>query len=70
MTVRLALLVLLAASPVEARTLRLPQRPSPTGLLAGQPITPGGSLIREGERLRTLELDELAALRLRFAVRF
>ena len=67
---RLAVLALLAVGPAQARTVRLPQRPVPSGLLAGQPITPNGLLIRDGERLRTLELDELAALRLRFTVRF
>lgn len=67
---RLAILVLLVTGPAEARAIRLPQRPVPAGLLAGQPITPNGLLIRDGERLRTLELDELAALRLRFTIRF
>jgi hypothetical protein len=67
---RLAFLVLLAASPAEARALRLPQRPSPAGLLAGRPISPDGLLIRDGERLRTLELDELAAVRVAWTIRF
>ncbi|MEG9526146.1 MAG: hypothetical protein MIL41_10300 [Hyphomicrobiales bacterium] len=70
MRLRLALVILLAASPAAARGPRLPQRPVPAGLLAGQPITPGGLLIRDGERLRTLELDELAALRVAWTVRF
>ena len=68
---RLALLFLvLSAGPAEARRLQLPVRPAPTTLLAGPPILPNGLLIREGERLRTLELDELAPLRLRWTVRF
>lgn len=60
----------LVAGPAEARRLQLPVRPPPTTLLAGPPILPTGLLIREGERLRTLELDELAPLRLRWTVRF
>lgn len=57
-------------SPAEARRLQLPVRPTPTTLLAGPPILPNGLLVHEGERLRTLELDELAPLRLRWTVRF
>lgn len=60
----------LASTPGAARPLRLPTKPNPTTLLAGPPILPNGTLIRDGERLRTLELDELAPLRLRWTVRF
>lgn len=66
-----AVALALIASPASAsRRPHLPPRPSPASLLAAQPITPGGTLIREGERLRTLELDELAPLRLRISIPF
>jgi hypothetical protein len=69
--IRLALLALvLAAGPAEARSLRLPQRPNPTSLLAGPAILPNGLLIHDGAHLRTLELDELAPLCLRLSIRF
>ncbi|WP_267426380.1 hypothetical protein [Methylobacterium sp. GC_Met_2] len=48
----------------------LPTRPSAASLLAAAPIAPNGTLIREAERLRTLELDELAPLRLRLSIPF
>lgn len=48
----------------------LPPRPSTASLLSAAPITPNGTLIRDGERLRTLELDELAPLRLRLSIPF
>ena len=60
----------LAIGPAEARRLQLPVRPTPTTLLAGPAILPNGLLIHDGERLRTLELDELVPLRLRWTVRF
>lgn len=56
--------------PAAARPLRLPVQPFPTSLLAGPAILPNGLLITEGANLRTLELDELAPLRLRWTVRF
>ena len=62
--------LLAAIDPAEARRLQLPVRPTPTTLLAGPAILPNGLLVHEGERLRTLELDELAPLRLRWTVRF
>ena len=59
----------LLASPAGAgRRPRFPPRPSTASLLAAQPISPNGTLIREGERLRTLQLDELAPLRLRLSI--
>jgi hypothetical protein len=39
-------------------------------LVATQPIAPNGTLIRDGERLRTLELDEFAPLRLHLSISF
>jgi hypothetical protein len=61
----------LVASPAAAtQRLHLPPRSSAASLLAAGPIMPGGTLIREAERLRTLELDELAPLRLRLSIRF
>ena len=63
-------LLALGAGRVEARRLQLPVRPNPTTLLAGPAILPNGLLIRDSERLRTLELDELAPLRLRLTIRF
>ncbi|MCJ2139668.1 hypothetical protein [Methylobacterium sp. E-066] len=61
----------LIASPAAARGRpHLPPRPSAASLLAAAPIAPGGTLIREGERMRTLELDELAPLRLRLSIPF
>ncbi len=64
-----AAVAMCAASPAAAHRHPL-RRPRATSLLAAQPITPGGTLIREGERLRTLELDELAPLRLRISIPF
>jgi hypothetical protein len=72
----LAALVALLAIGVPAsafarpRLPHLPTRPSASSLLAAAPITPNGTLIREAERLRTLELDELAPLRLRLSIPF
>ncbi|MCJ2067463.1 hypothetical protein MKK75_01350 [Methylobacterium sp. J-030] len=59
-----------AAAASRPRLPHLPPRPSAAGLLAAQPIAPSGTLIRDGERLRTLELDELAPLRLRLSIPF
>ncbi|WP_267355558.1 MULTISPECIES: hypothetical protein [unclassified Methylobacterium] len=60
-----------AAGPCAARDRpHLPPRPSAASLLAAAPIAPNGTLIRDGERLRTLELDELAPLRLRLSIPF
>lgn len=59
------------ASPVVARGRpHLPVRPNTAGFLRAGPITPNGTLVRDGERLRTLELDELAPLRLRISIPF
>lgn len=52
------------------RIPHLPPRPSAASVLAAAPIAPNGLLIRDGERLRTLELDELAPLRLRLSIPF
>ena len=59
-----------AAAAPRPRLPHLPSRPSAASLLAAQPITPNGTLIHDGERLRTLELDELAPLRLRLSIPF
>lgn len=71
---RAALLALFALtlmiSPASARPARAPIRPFPTSVFAGPPITPNGLLIHDGERLRTLELDEFAPLRLRLSIPF
>jgi len=66
----LALIALVSAGPADARRIQLPVRPNPTTLLAGPPILPNGLLIRDGEQLRTLELDDLAPLRFRFSFKF
>ena len=59
------------ASPVAARLRpRLPPRPNTSAFLRAGPIASNGTLIREAERLRTLELDELAPLRLRISIPF
>ncbi|MGU3668316.1 hypothetical protein ACLBX9_29370 [Methylobacterium sp. A49B] len=59
------------AAPCAARGRpHLPPRPSTASLLAAAPIAPNGTLIRDGEGLRTLELDELAPLRLRVSIPF
>lgn len=58
-----------SASP-RPRLPHLPSRPSTASLLAAAPIAPNGTLIRDAERLRTLELDELAPLRLRLSIPF
>jgi hypothetical protein len=65
-----AVVLALTGSPAAARVFRPPTKPFPTSILAGPPITPDGLMVRDGERLRTLELDELAPLRLRWTVRF
>ena len=66
--------VLMSGAPAIAtprpRIPHLPARPSAASLLAAAPIAPNGLLIRDGERLRTLELDELAPLRLRLSIPF
>lgn len=66
----LALVLLASPAAAAGRRPRLPPRPSTASLLAAGPIAPNGTLIREGERLRTLELDELAPLRLRISIPF
>ena len=66
----LALIALVSAGPADARRIQLPVRPNPTTMLAGPPILPNGLLIRDGEQLRTLELDDLAPLRFRFSFKF
>lgn len=66
----LAAVLAIGAPAAAARAPRHPHRPTAASLLAAQPITPNGTLIHEGERLRTLELDELAPLRLRFTAHF
>ncbi|SFT11927.1 hypothetical protein [Methylobacterium sp. yr668] len=48
----------------------LPARPGAASLLAAAPIAPNGLLIHDAGRLRTLELDELAPLRLRLSIPF
>lgn len=63
-------LVLLGAPALAGRRPHLPPHPSTASLLAAGPIAPNGTLIHDAERLRTLELDELAPLRLRFTARF
>lgn len=69
----LALIVLtglVLATPCLARGRpHLPPRPNAAFLRAG-PSAPSGTLIRDSERLRTLELDELAPLRLRLSIPF
>jgi len=65
----LASLVLVASSAARGRP-HLPPRPSTAAVLRAGPVTPNGTLIRDGEHLRTLELDELAPLRLRFSIPF
>ncbi|MDH2313169.1 hypothetical protein [Methylobacterium brachiatum] len=64
-----AVVAMCAASPAAAHRHPL-RRSSAPSLLVPPTITPGGTLIREGERLRTLELDELAPLRLRISIPF
>ena len=61
-------LALLASPAAAARRPHLPRAASTACLLAAGPIAPNGTLIREGERLRTLQLDELAPLRLRLSI--
>ena len=59
------------ASPCAARPRpRLPLRPNTAAFLRAGPIEPNGTLIRDGERLRTLELDDLTPLRLRISIPF
>ena len=62
--------LVVAAAPAAAAPRRPLPRPSPASLLAAQPIAPNGTLIRDAERLRTLELDELAPRRLRLSIPF
>lgn len=57
------------ASP-RPRIPHLPARPSAASLLSAAPIAPNGLLIHDAGRLRTLELDELAPLRLRLSIPF
>lgn len=59
-----------AAAAARPRIPHLPARPSPASLLAAVPIAPNGLLIHDASRLRTLELDELAPLRLRLSIPF
>ncbi|MGU3668029.1 hypothetical protein ACLBX9_27900 [Methylobacterium sp. A49B] len=63
-------LALVSAPAIAAPRPHAPHRPSAATLLAAAPIAPNGTLIREAERLRTLELDELAPLRLRISIPF
>ncbi|MCJ2102475.1 hypothetical protein [Methylobacterium sp. E-046] len=59
------------ATPSVARPRpRLPPGPNMSAFLRAGPIAPDGTLIRDGERLRTLELDDLTPLRLRFTILF
>lgn len=59
------------ATPCAARPRpHLPPRPNTAAFLQAGPIAPDGTLIHEAERLRTLELDELAPLRLRLSIPF
>lgn len=60
----------IGAPAVADRGLRLPPRPNTSAFLRAGPIAPNGTLIREAERLRTLELDEFAPLRLRLSTSF
>lgn len=66
--------VLMSGAPATAsprpRVPQLPPRPSTASLLAAAPIAPNGLLIHDAGRLRTLELDELAPLRLRLSFPF
>lgn len=66
-----ALCLATGASPCAARGRpHLPLRPSAASFLAAAPIAPKGLLIHDAGRLRTLELDELAPLRLRLSIPF
>lgn len=71
--VAVAALLTLAAPAAAAARPRVPHpppRPSTASLLAAAPIAPNGLLIHDAGRLRTLELDELAPLRLRLSIPF
>lgn len=59
-----------AAASARSRMPHLSARPSTASLLAATPIAPNGLLIHDAGRLRTLELDELAPLRLRLSIPF
>lgn len=59
-----------AFASAHPRLPHLPPRPSAVSLLAAAPIAPNGLLIHDAGRLRTLELDELAPLRLRLSIPF
>jgi hypothetical protein len=59
-----------AAATARPRIPHLPGRPSTASLLAAAQIAPNGLLIHDAGRLRTLELDELAPLRLRLSIPF
>lgn len=59
-----------AAASAHSRIPHLPARPNAANLLAAAPIAPNGLLIHDAGRLRTLELDELAPLRLRHSIPF
>lgn len=63
-------LALVSAPATAAPRRHLPPRPNAASLLAAAPIALNGTLIRDGEHLRTLELDELAPLRLRLSIPF
>ncbi len=69
-SITLAAGALVALPAAAASRPHLPLRPNAASLLAAQPITPNGTLIHDDEQLRTLELDELAPLRLRFTAHF
>ncbi len=60
----------LASAGPRSRIPHLPPRPSAASLLAAGSIAPNGLLIHDAGRLRTLELDELAPLRLRLSIPF
>ncbi|MGX9980245.1 hypothetical protein ACN9MF_11245 [Methylobacterium fujisawaense] len=59
-----------AGASARPRMLHLPPRPNAASPLAAAPIAPNGLLIHDAGRLRTLELDELAPLRLRLSIPF
>ncbi|MGU3475622.1 hypothetical protein [Methylobacterium sp. D48H] len=59
-----------AAAVARPRIPHLPARLSAASPLAAAPIAPNGLLIHDAGRLRTLELDELAPLRLRLSTPF
>lgn len=61
----------LLAAPAAAGRLRPPQKiPSLNSVLSAGPIAPNGTLIRDGARQRTLEIDDLAPTHLRLTIPF